>query len=52
MSSSLLRFGHYRIVNRGTGTALDGAGRTTAGPSAVMWAPNRNTDNRWTLTAV
>ena len=35
-----------------TGTALGGAGSITAGSTAVMWAPNRNTSNQWTLTAV
>jgi alpha-L-fucosidase len=42
----------YQIVNRGTGTALDGAGSTSAGSTAVMWAPNTNTNNEWTLTGV
>ncbi|MEV8443295.1 RICIN domain-containing protein [Actinosynnema sp. NPDC051121] len=42
--------GRYQIVNRGTGTALDGAGNTTTGSDVVMWAPNGNTNNHWTIT--
>ena len=41
-----------RIVNRGTGTALDGAGNTTAGSTTVLWTPNSSTNNAWTITAV
>jgi len=43
--------GRYQIINRGTGTSLDGAG-TASGSTAVMWAPNTNTNNLWTITAV
>jgi hypothetical protein len=44
--------GLYQIINRGTGTALDGAGDRTVGDSAVLWAPNNSTNNQWTITAV
>ncbi|MFD0819385.1 RICIN domain-containing protein [Micromonospora zhanjiangensis] len=44
--------GRYQIINRGTGTALDGSGSTTAGSTAVLWAPNTNTNNLWTITTV
>jgi hypothetical protein len=43
--------GYYRIVNRGTGTALDGAGNATVGSTVVLWAPNNSTNNQWTVTA-
>jgi alpha-L-fucosidase len=44
--------GLYQIINRGTGTALDGAGDRTVGDAAVLWAPNNNTNNQWTIAAV
>ena len=44
--------GRYQIINRGTGTALDGAGNTAAGSTVTLWAPNTNTNNQWTITAV
>ncbi|HEV2635603.1 MAG TPA: RICIN domain-containing protein [Actinocrinis sp.] len=40
------------IVNRGSGTALAGAGATTAGSTAELWAPNSSANNEWTITAV
>ena len=43
--------GRYHIVNRGTGTALDGAGATTAGSSTELWTPNSSTNNEYTITA-
>jgi alpha-L-fucosidase len=42
----------YQIINRGTGTALDGAGDRTVGDPVVLWAPNNSTNNQWTITAV
>ena len=39
--------GRYQIINRGTGTALDGAG-----DAAILRAPNNNTNNQWTISAV
>ena len=44
--------GRYQIVNRATGTALDGMGNTTAGSSVGLWTPNSSTNNQWTITAV
>ncbi|MDI1460779.1 RICIN domain-containing protein [Catellatospora sp. KI3] len=44
--------GRYRIVNRGTSTALDGTGSTTAGSVCALWAPNTHTDNQRTIVAV
>ncbi|MEV4328859.1 RICIN domain-containing protein, partial [Microbispora rosea] len=44
--------GRYQIVNRGTGTALDGMGYTTAGSTVGMWTPNNNANNQWTITGV
>jgi alpha-L-fucosidase len=44
--------GSYHIVNRGTGTALDGDGSTTAGSSTILWAENGSTNNEYTITAV
>ena len=44
--------GRYQIVNRGTGTALDGAGNSTVGSTTVLWTPNGSTNNQWTITAV
>ncbi|MEU8279967.1 RICIN domain-containing protein [Microbispora bryophytorum] len=44
--------GRYQIVNRGTGTSLDGMGYTTAGSAVGMWTPNSNTNNQWTITGV
>jgi hypothetical protein len=44
--------GRYQIVNRGTNTALDGMGNSTVGSTVCMWAPNTNTNNQWTITAV
>ena len=38
--------GLYQIVNRGTGTALDGAGDRTVGDPVVLWAPNNSTNNQ------
>jgi hypothetical protein len=43
--------GRYQVINRGTGTALDGMGRTTAGSTVGMWAANANTNNQWTVTS-
>jgi len=43
--------GRVQIINRGTGTALDGAGNSTVGSVASMWAPNNSTNNQWTMTA-
>ena len=44
--------GRYQIVNRGSGTALDGAGNTTVGSTTILWTPNSSTNNEWTITAV
>ena len=44
--------GRYQIVNRGTGTALDGAGNSTVGSTTVLWTPNSSTNNQWTITSV
>jgi hypothetical protein len=44
--------GRYQIVNRGTGTALDGAGNGTVGSTTVLWTPNSSTNNQWTVAAV
>ncbi|WP_338013481.1 RICIN domain-containing protein [Saccharothrix sp. ALI-22-I] len=44
--------GRYQIVNRGTGTALDGMGDSTVGATCGMWAPNSSPNNHWTITAV
>lgn len=44
--------GRYQIINRGTGTALDGMGNRTVGSTASMWTPNDNTNNHWTITGV
>jgi alpha-L-fucosidase len=44
--------GRYQIINRGTGTAMDGAGSTTIGSPTVLWAPNPNTNNQYTITAI
>ena len=44
--------GRRRIVNRGTGTALDGMGNGAAGAVAAMWTPNGSTNNLWVVTAV
>lgn len=44
--------GYHRLVNRGTGTALDGAGTTAAGSTAVLRAPNSSTSNTLTFPAV
>jgi alpha-L-fucosidase len=46
---NLLTNGNYQIVNRGTGTALDGDGATASGATAVLWAPNSSTNNEWTV---
>ena len=35
--------GRFQIINRGTGTALDGAGNSTAGSVAKLWMPNGST---------
>ncbi|WP_248963882.1 hypothetical protein [Sphaerisporangium perillae] len=35
-----------------TGTALDGAGITTAGSAVQLWTPNSSTNNQYTITAV
>ncbi|MET8161865.1 RICIN domain-containing protein [Sphaerisporangium sp. NPDC005289] len=43
--------GRYQSINRGTGTALDGMGNTSAGSTAGMWTPNTSTNNLWTITA-
>ncbi|WP_221519671.1 RICIN domain-containing protein [Nonomuraea jabiensis] len=43
--------GRYQIINRGTGTALDGMG-SNAGSTVVMWTPNNSTNNQWTITGV
>ncbi|MEU5927311.1 RICIN domain-containing protein [Streptomyces antimycoticus] len=42
----------YQIINRGTGTALDGGGSATAGSTTVLWTPNSSTNNAWTITGV
>jgi hypothetical protein len=44
--------GRYQIINRGTGTALDGMGNTTTGNTCCMWTPNNSTNNQWTITVV
>ena len=44
--------GRYQIINRGTGTSLDGMGRTAAGATTGLWAPNTNANNQWTITAL
>ncbi|MET7422726.1 glycoside hydrolase N-terminal domain-containing protein [Dactylosporangium sp. NPDC005555] len=44
--------GRRQIINRGTGTALDGMGNASAGSTVVLWAPNTNTNNQWTVTAL
>jgi alpha-L-fucosidase len=44
--------GRYQIVNRGTGTALDGAGSTGIGSTTILWTPNSRTNNQWTITPV
>ncbi len=44
--------GRNQIINRGTGTALDGMGNATAGSTVAMWAPNTSTNNQWTITGV
>jgi alpha-L-fucosidase len=41
--------GRYQIINRGTGTALDGLGDRTAGSAAALWAPNTSPNNQWTI---
>jgi hypothetical protein len=41
--------GRYQIINRATGMALDGGGDTQAGSSVILWQPNRNTNNEWTI---
>ena len=43
---------HAAIINRGTGTALDGMGSTTVGSTASLWTPNTNTNNQWSITAI
>ncbi|MGW5671495.1 RICIN domain-containing protein [Micromonospora sp. NPDC003776] len=40
------------MINRGTGTALDGMGNGTVGSTVCMWAPNGNTNNHWTIPAL
>lgn len=42
--------GRYQIVNRGTGTALDSAGNSTVGSTAITWSPNTSPNNHWTTT--
>ena len=44
--------GRYQIINRATGTALDGMGNSTVGSNVGMWSPNNSTNNQWTITAV
>jgi hypothetical protein len=44
--------GRNQIINRGTGTALDGMGASAAGATCGLWAPNNNTNNEWTISAV
>jgi len=44
--------GRVQIINRGTGTALDGMGNATAGSTVAMWTPNTSTNNLWTLTTL
>ncbi len=44
--------GRYQIINRGTGTALDGMGNGTAGSTVAMWTPNNSTNNQWTITGM
>lgn len=41
--------GRYQIINRATRTALDGGGSTQAGSSTILWQPNPNTNNEWTI---
>jgi len=43
--------GRYQIINRGTGTALDGMGNGAVGSTVGMWAPNGSTNNQWSITA-
>ncbi|WP_461124401.1 hypothetical protein [Saccharothrix stipae] len=40
------------MVNRGTGTALDGMGDATVGATCAMWVPNSSPNNHWTVNAV
>jgi alpha-L-fucosidase len=42
--------GNYHIVNRTTGTALDGLGSTTIGSVTDMWAVNSSTNNEYSIT--
>ncbi|GGL21394.1 hypothetical protein GCM10007964_74160 [Sphaerisporangium melleum] len=44
--------GRYQIVNRGTGTALDSGGSTTAGANVKLWAVGSSTNLQWTITTV
>ena len=44
--------GRYQVINRGTGTALDGMGNATVGSTVCLWAPNANTNNHWIITAL
>jgi alpha-L-fucosidase len=44
--------GRYQIVNRGTGTALDGRGDVASGSTVGLWAPDSSTNLQWTITAV
>jgi alpha-L-fucosidase len=43
--------GRYQIINRATGLALDGGGSTQEGASTILWHPNFNTNNEWTINA-
>jgi hypothetical protein len=43
--------GRYQVINRGTNTALDGMGATTAGSVCALWTPNSHTNNRWSIVA-
>jgi hypothetical protein len=44
--------GRHQIINRGTGTALDSLGNSTAGSGTAMWAPNSSPNNHWTIAPV
>ena len=44
--------GLFHIVNRGSGTALDGGGATTNGSTTELWTSNSSTNNEYTITAV
>jgi len=41
--------GRYQIINRATRTALDGGGSNQVGSNTILWHPNGNTNNEWSI---